>query len=92
MLTPEQCRAARAWLDWGQAELAKRANVGLSTLRDFEAGKRAPMRNNLQALQRALEDAGIHLTFRGDGTPEGIAVAPQPHTSGRSSVPCRPRG
>lgn len=55
----EQCRAARAWLDWSQAQLAKAATVGVSTVRDFEAGRREPTRNNLAAMKAALEDGGI---------------------------------
>jgi transcriptional regulator with XRE-family HTH domain len=60
MLSPEQCRAARAWLGWGQDDLAKMAKVSLSTIRDFESGKRwEPIEQNADALQRTLEDAGI---------------------------------
>lgn len=78
MVSPEQCRAARAWLGWPQDELAKRAKVGLSTLKDFESGKRAPMRNNLEAIQHTIETAGLRLAFRKDGTPLGIlASAPE---------------
>ncbi len=75
MLSPEQCRAARAWLGWPQDELAKRAKVGLSTLKDFEGGKRAPMRNNLEAIRAVLEGAGIQFTYAGDGELAGIAGA-----------------
>lgn len=57
-MTPEQCRAARAWLNWPQDALAKSANVGVSTVRDFEAGRREPTRNNLTAMQTALEKGG----------------------------------
>jgi DNA-binding transcriptional regulator YiaG len=58
-MTPEQCRAARAWLNWPQDALAKSANVGVSTVRDFEAGRREPTRNNLAAMKAALEKGGI---------------------------------
>src|SRR3954451_21371759 len=58
-MTPEQCRAARAWLNWPQDALAKSANVGVSTVRDFEAGRREPTRNNLAAMQAALETGGV---------------------------------
>jgi ribosome-binding protein aMBF1 (putative translation factor) len=58
----EQCRAARGWLDWSQADLAKKAKVGLSTVKDFESGKRTPIPNNLDAMQRALAAAGIVFT------------------------------
>jgi DNA-binding transcriptional regulator YiaG len=71
MISPEQCRAARAWLGWPQPELAKRAGIGLSTLRDFETGTRTPIPNNREAIQRALEGAGIRMLFE-DGRPTGI--------------------
>lgn len=58
-MSPEQVRAARNWLAWTQAELAERAKVGLSTIKDLESGKRTPIANNLEAIQRALESGGI---------------------------------
>jgi transcriptional regulator with XRE-family HTH domain len=39
---PEQCRAARALLDWTQIELAHRSGVSRSTDRDFEGGMYQP--------------------------------------------------
>ncbi|MEQ8369200.1 MAG: helix-turn-helix transcriptional regulator [Alphaproteobacteria bacterium] len=57
-LMPAQSRAARGWLNWTQADLAQRASVGLSTLKDFESGKRTPIANNVSALRRALEEGG----------------------------------
>jgi DNA-binding transcriptional regulator YiaG len=58
-MTPQQCRAARGWLDWGQHELAEAANVSLSTVRDFEKGRRVPIPATLAAMQAALESQGI---------------------------------
>lgn len=75
MLAPEQSRAARAWLDWSQEDLAKRAHVALSTVRDFEKGRRVPIKNNLDAIRLSLEMAGVFLVFRGD-VPLGIQVIP----------------
>lgn len=61
-MSPEQVRAARNWLAWTQAELAERSKVGLSTVKDYEGGKRTPIANNLEAMQRALEAAGMKFT------------------------------
>ena len=58
-MSPEQCRAARAWLGWTQAELAHRANVGLSALKDFEKGARRTIAAIRLQIQRAFEDAGV---------------------------------
>lgn len=76
MLTPEQSRAARGWLDWSQEQLAERAKVSLSTVRDFEKGRRTPIRNNLEAIQKALEGEGVQLRFENGGKPSGIDVLP----------------
>jgi ribosome-binding protein aMBF1 (putative translation factor) len=73
MMSPEQCRAARAWLGWSQQKLAERAHVGLSTVKDFERGDRKPMLNNLEAMRRAIEIAGIVL-IEETGSPVGIRV------------------
>jgi ribosome-binding protein aMBF1 (putative translation factor) len=73
MISPEQCRAARAWLGWPQPELAKRAKVGLSTIRDFETATRTPIQNNRQAIQNALEAAGVRLLFDNERA-AGIAI------------------
>lgn len=61
-MSPEQVRAARNWLAWTQAELAERSKVGLSTVKDYEGGKRTPIANNLEAIQRALEAGGMKFT------------------------------
>ena len=61
MITPAQCRAARALLDWSQQDLAKAAHLGLSTIRDFEKSRRVPTHNNLHRIKLALEEAGVEI-------------------------------
>ncbi len=72
-MTPEQCRSARAWLAWSQVDLAKAAKVGLSTVKDFENGKRTPIEATQTAMRVALETAGIGFSFALDG--DGKAYA-----------------
>ena len=69
MLTPEQSRAARGLVEWSQEELASRANLGPSTIRDFEKGRRVPTINNLAAIQRALEAGGVVFISQNGGGP-----------------------
>jgi ribosome-binding protein aMBF1 (putative translation factor) len=66
----EQSRAARAWLDWSQEQLAAKASVSLSTVRDFEKGRREPIQATLAAMKAALEAGGI--AFVDDGGTSGI--------------------
>lgn len=58
-IVPAQVRAARGLVAWTQDELAAAAKVGLSTVRDFEAGRRRPVLANMAAIRRALEAAGV---------------------------------
>lgn len=73
MMSPEQCRAARGWLGWTQQELARRAHVGLSTVKDFEKGERKTIAATADAMQRAIEAAGLRFVFGDDDEAVGIA-------------------
>ena len=54
-LTPELCRAARGLLDWTQTDLADRAEVSRSTIRDFEGSRHDIHRATAAQLCRAFE-------------------------------------
>jgi transcriptional regulator with XRE-family HTH domain len=73
MITPAQCRGARGILDWTQERLAIEASVSLSTIKEFEAGRRTPIANNLAAIQRAIEAAGVEFI---DGDSPGVRLRP----------------
>jgi DNA-binding XRE family transcriptional regulator len=62
VMSPAQCRAARALIAMDQATLAKAANVSRNVIIDFEKGRRVPGRNNLAAIQQVLEKAGVEFT------------------------------
>jgi transcriptional regulator with XRE-family HTH domain len=68
-MTPAQCRAARALIEFSQAELASKAKVGESTVRNFEAGRTVPVANNLDAIQHVLEAAGVEFIAENGGGP-----------------------
>jgi transcriptional regulator with XRE-family HTH domain len=61
-LTPSQCRAARALLNWSQGELAEASKVATKTIANFELGKRRPYDRTLDDLRSALEAAGVEFT------------------------------
>lgn len=67
MITKEQSRAARGLLDWSQTMLASKSNLGESTVRDFEKGRRVPSVNNLTAMRAALEAAGVEFIAENGG-------------------------
>ena len=75
MITPGQCRAARAFLQISQDELAKGASVGVSTIRDFEVGKRTPVANNLKAIRAELERRGVRVVDPDDSGTLGVLYA-----------------
>ena len=69
MISPEQCRAARALLDWSQDQLSKKASVGIVTVRQLEAGTHEPRRATLDVIRRALVDAGVEFIDENGGGP-----------------------
>jgi transcriptional regulator with XRE-family HTH domain len=71
-MAPEQSRAARAWLGWSQEELAKRSNVSVNTVRNFERGQKTLHFNSIAAMRQAIEVAGIQLLFNENGVAAGI--------------------
>ena len=68
-LSPAQCRAARALLDWTQPELAQASSLGLSTVVDFERERRSVSPQAVNAMRAALEAAGVEFIAENGGGP-----------------------
>jgi transcriptional regulator with XRE-family HTH domain len=74
-LTPEQCRAARALLNWTQDDLAARAEVSRSTVRGFESRQHELQRASAAAIRRTLEGAKIVFIDADDTCGPGVRLA-----------------
>ncbi len=61
MITTSQIKAARALLDWTQADLAKASGMHLNVINNIERGTTNPRHGTLEKLQTALEAQGIAL-------------------------------
>ncbi len=66
-ITPQQFRAARAFLGWSQRDLAAKARVSRATITNFEIGISQPQVRVLEALVETLERAGIVFTEAVEG-------------------------
>jgi DNA-binding XRE family transcriptional regulator len=65
-ISPAQCRAARALLNWNQKTLADKTGVALKTVRAFETGRTKPLGVTRAAIKQALEKAGVEF-LNGEG-------------------------
>jgi transcriptional regulator with XRE-family HTH domain len=83
-ITAAQCRAARMLAGMSQAELAGVAVVPATLITDYETGVGMPEPSDLEAIQSALEWAGVEFT---NGGQPGVRLrgpvraAPSPPTS-----------
>jgi DNA-binding transcriptional regulator YiaG len=68
-LTPGQCKAARALLELTQGELATAANLGLSTIVDFERKRRQVSAAAIKAIRDALTAYGVEFIDENGGGP-----------------------
>lgn len=66
-MRPSQCRAGRALLEVTQGQLAELAGMGLSTVVDFEKGRRKVSKPAIEAIQNALNRAGVEFIDENGG-------------------------
>ena len=58
-LSPAQCRAARALLNWSQEELVRHSKITKKTIADFERGATTPRQQTRAQILAAFDTAGI---------------------------------
>jgi len=74
-MTPTQCRSARALIGWTQDDLARSAEVGEVTLRQFERGRRRASPCDPKGVAaRALEEASVKFIDANKGGGPGIRL------------------
>lgn len=72
-ISPAQCRGARGLLEITQSQLAVSANLGLSTVVDFEKSRREVSVAAIRDILKALERAGIEFIDE-DGGGAGVRL------------------
>ncbi|NKB58680.1 MAG: helix-turn-helix domain-containing protein [Alphaproteobacteria bacterium] len=72
MISSSQIRAARAIINAKQSELAKAAGISLATLNNIERGVGDPRTSTLEAIERALSNAGVEIL--GDVATETVTL------------------
>jgi transcriptional regulator with XRE-family HTH domain len=65
LVTREQMRAARAWLNWSQDELSAKSGVSRRSIAMYEAGRTLPYDDTLEKLRHTFEAAGVRFHFVG---------------------------
>lgn len=65
-ITKEQCKAARALLNWNQRDLAEKVRVRTASISDFERGRTNPIKKNLEDIKNTFEEAGIKFQNNSD--------------------------
>jgi len=73
-LLPSQARAGRALINWSQEKLSEASGLGISTVRDFESGRRDPTKQNVEAIWGALSKEGVKFIAEGEAGGPGVRL------------------
>ena len=82
LISPAQCRGARGLLEITQSQLAEAANLGLSTVVDFEKSRRDVSAPAIRAIRTALNQAGVEFIDENGG---GMGVRLQKRRGSKTS-------
>ena len=74
-VVPAQIRAGRSLLGWSQEYLAEKANVGLSTVRDYENERRGAASAGARSVCLALETHGVSFLSSDGNSGAGVRLA-----------------
>jgi DNA-binding XRE family transcriptional regulator len=69
MLTPIQCKMARAALGWNVRDLARRAHISANTVVRFENEQHEPNATTVFGIKQAFEAAGVRFSEDGGVLP-----------------------
>ena len=89
LISPVQCRMARAAVGWGVRELASASGVAKDTIVRLERGETLYVRT-LAAIRAALERAGVEF-ISANGGGAGVRLCPSAKEAVRGTTP-RPAG
>lgn len=74
IIAAAQCRAARALLEWTEAQLAEAAAVDVEVIGHLEARFRRPSAGEQQQIRKALEDGGVVFIAENGGGGVGVRL------------------
>ena len=79
MISPAQCRAARALLTWSQEDLERRSGVAKRTIAEFEREGRGQLQAKIELqIRSAFTEAGVELIEQNGGGDGARFVRPMP--------------
>ena len=70
-MTPDQCRAARALLNWSQPVLVEKSGLSIATVKRFESGQAPVSEEAVQAMKDTLKRAGVNFISLGEQSLSG---------------------
>ena len=78
LLSPAQCRAARALLGWTQETLADKAGIARRTVAHFEVGRRTLLARTRREIAETFERAGVEFMWSMPTGGEGVRLVRTP--------------